>query len=212
MSASPAGPSRTRERLLSRSGYRLVAGVDEVGRGPLAGPVVAAAVILPPQWSVQGVNDSKRLDHRRRRTLSAAIKREALAWAVAAASPQEIDRINIHRASLLAMRRAVNALAPSPDYLLVDGRFVLDMDLPQEAVVGGDGSCTAVAAASILAKVERDAVMQAMHWIWPQYNFASNKGYGTEEHRRALVECGPCPLHRRSYAPVAQRQLGLGLG
>ena len=132
--------------------------------------------------------------------------------AVAAASPQEIDRINIHRASLLAMRRAVNALAPSPDFLLVDGRFVLELDLPQEAVVGGDGSCTVVAAASILAKVERDALMQAMHWIWPQYNFASNKGYATADHRRALKECGPCPLHRRSYAPVAQRQLDLGLG
>ncbi|MCB2190855.1 MAG: ribonuclease HII [Deltaproteobacteria bacterium] len=212
MSASPAGPSRARERSLARSGYRLVAGVDEVGRGPLAGPVVAAAVILPPRWSVRGVNDSKRLDHQRRRALSTAIKREALAWAVAGVTPQEIDRINIHRASLLAMRRAVNALAPSPDYLLVDGRFVLELELPQEAVVGGDGSCTAVAAASILAKVERDALMRAMHWIWPRYNFASNKGYGTAEHRQALAECGPCPLHRRSYAPVAQRQLDLGFG
>ncbi|BEQ14336.1 ribonuclease HII [Desulfoferula mesophila] len=212
MSASPAGPSRARERQLSRSGYSLVAGVDEVGRGPLAGPVVAAAVILPPRWSVQGVNDSKRLDHQRRRTLAQAIKQEAVAWAVAGVAPQEIDRINIHQASLLAMRRAVDALAPSPDYLLVDGRFVLDMDLPQEAVVGGDASCTAVAAASILAKEERDALMRAMHQIWPQYNFAANKGYGTAEHRRALTECGPCPLHRRSYAPVAQLQLDLGLG
>ncbi|MBU1274342.1 MAG: ribonuclease HII [Proteobacteria bacterium] len=212
MSASPAGPSRARERYLTRSGFRMVAGVDEVGRGPLAGPVVAAAVILPPRWDVQGVNDSKRLDHNRRRTLAAAIKQKAVTWAVGSASPQEIDRINIHRASLLAMRRAVNALAPSPDFLLVDGRFVLELDLPQEAVVGGDASCTAVAAASILAKVERDAVMQAMHLIWPQYKFAANKGYGTADHRQALIDHGPCPLHRRSYAPVAQRQLDLGLG
>lgn len=212
MSASPAGPSRSRERFLSRSGFHMVAGVDEVGRGPLAGPVVAAAVILPPRWSVKGVDDSKRLNPRRRRSLAAVIKQEAVAWAVGNASPQEIDRINIHRASLLAMRRAVNALAPSPDFLLVDGRFVLEMDLPQEAVVGGDASCTAVAAASIVAKVERDAVMQAMHRIWPQYNFAANKGYGTAEHRQALIDHGPCTLHRRSYAPVAQRQLDLGLG
>jgi len=211
MSAAPTGPSLARERSLARAGRRLVAGVDEVGRGPLAGPVVAAAVILPDPWPVSGVNDSKKLDPARRRVLAAAIKKTAVAWAMGSASPEEIDRINIHRASLLAMRRAVDALAPSPDYLLVDGRFVLESGPPQEAVVGGDASCLSVAAASILAKVERDAMMQAMHWIWPEYNFAANKGYGTAEHKRALSRLGPCPLHRRSYAPVAQRCLELGL-
>jgi ribonuclease HII len=211
MSAAPTGPSLARERSLVRSGYRLVAGVDEVGRGPLAGPVVAAAAVLPDPWPVSGVNDSKKLDPARRRVLAAAIKKAAVAWAVGSATPEEIDRINIHRASLLAMRRAVDALAPSPDYLLVDGRFVLELGLPQEAVVGGDASCLSVAAASILAKVERDAMMVAMHLLWPEYNFAANKGYGTAEHKRALRELGPCPLHRRSYAPVAQRYLDLGL-
>jgi len=211
MPAASHGPSLARERSLMRSGHRLVAGVDEVGRGPLAGPVVAAAVVLPDPWPVKGVNDSKKLDPARRRVLAAAVKQRAVAWTVASATPAEIDRLNIHRASLLAMRRAVNALAPSPDYLLVDGRFVLELSLPQEAVVGGDASCLSVAAASILAKEARDAVMRAMHWIWPQYNFAANKGYATAEHREAVRVHGPCPLHRRSYAPVAQRFLDLGL-
>ena len=211
MPAAPAGPNLARERSLARSGHRLVAGVDEVGRGPLAGPVVAAAVILPDPWPVAGVNDSKKLDPAKRRVLAAAIKRKAVAWAVAGVTPQEIDRINIHRASLLAMRRAVDALAPSPDYLLVDGRFVLQGGPPQEAVVHGDAKCLSISAASILAKVERDALMQAWHWIWPQYNFAAHKGYPTKEHQEALRVHGPCPLHRRSYAPVAQRCLDLGL-
>ena len=210
MAAASDGPSLARERSLAGAGYHLVAGVDEVGRGCLAGPVVAAAVVLPDPWPVAGVNDSKKLDPARRRVLAAAIKKEAAAWAVASATPGEIDRINIHRASLLAMRRAVNALAPSPEYLLVDGRFVLELGLPQEAVVGGDAKCLSVAAASILAKVERDALMQAMHWIWPHYNFAGNKGYGTKDHQAALRAHGPCPVHRRSYAPVAQRCLDLG--
>ncbi|MCB2225955.1 MAG: ribonuclease HII [Desulfarculaceae bacterium] len=210
MSAAPAGPSLVRERSLARSGHRLVAGTDEVGRGCLAGPVVAAAVVLTDPWPVRGVNDSKKLDPAKRRVLAAAIKQKAVAWAVAGATPAEIDRLNIHRASLLAMRRAVNALAPSPDYLLVDGRFVLELSLPQEAVVGGDAKCLSISAASILAKVERDALMQAWHWIWPQYGFAGNKGYPTKDHQQALRDHGPCPLHRRSYAPVAQRCLELG--
>ena len=210
MSAAPSGPSLARERSLARSGYRLVAGVDEVGRGCLAGPVVAAAAVLPDPWPVPGVNDSKKLDPAKRRVLATAIKQKAAAWAVAGATPAEIDRLNIHRASLLAMRRAVNALAPSPDYLLVDGRFVLELELPQEAVVGGDAKCLSISAASILAKVERDALMRAWHWMWPQYNFAGNKGYPTRDHQEALRVHGPCPLHRRSYAPVAQRCLELG--
>ncbi|MFH1033888.1 MAG: ribonuclease HII [Pseudomonadota bacterium] len=190
-------------------GYALVAGVDEVGRGPLAGPVVAGAVILPAGWDDPGVDDSKRLTAARRERLSEVVKATALAWSLGLVEPAEIDRLNIHQASLLAMTRAVAALARRPDYLLVDGRFTLALDMAQRAVVGGDGAIASVAAASILAKVHRDGLMQGWHQRWPAYNFAANKGYGTAEHCQALKEHGPCPLHRRSFAPVAQLELGL---
>jgi ribonuclease HII len=194
---------------LRAQGYALVAGVDEVGRGPLAGPVVAAAVILPAGWEDPGVDDSKRLTAVVRQRLAARIQATALAWGLGLVPPQEIDRVNIHQASLLAMGRAVLALARRPDYLLVDGRFCLAMDIAQRAVVGGDGAIASVAAASILAKVHRDGLMQAWHQEWPAYNFAANKGYGTAEHCQALRAHGPCPIHRRSFAPVAQLELGL---
>jgi ribonuclease HII len=194
---------------LRAQGYALVAGVDEVGRGPLAGPVVAAAVILPMGWDDPGVDDSKRLTAVVRQRLAAQIQVTALAWGLGLVPPQEIDRINIHQASLLAMGRAVLALARRPDFLLVDGRFVLAMDISQRAVVGGDGAIASVAAASILAKVHRDGLMRAWHQEWPAYNFAANKGYGTAEHCQALRAHGPCPIHRRSFAPVAQLELGL---
>ncbi len=205
-----AGPTFDKEAGLYRRGSRLVAGVDEAGRGPLAGPVMAAAVILPREWDSTGVNDSKRLTAGRREELAQHIKSRAVAWALGRAEPPEIDRLNIHRASLLAMRRAVQGLTPPPDYLLVDGRFCLEMDTSQEAVVKGDATCLSVAAASILAKVERDAIMLALHHDYPAYNFAANKGYPTAEHRHALQRLGPCPAHRRSYGPVAQRVLELG--
>jgi len=199
------------EDQLRAEGYALVAGVDEVGRGPLAGPVVAAAVILPAAWDDPGVDDSKRLSAAMRQRLAPHIKATALAWSLGLVEPREIDRLNIHQSSLLAMRRAVEALGRRPDFLLVDGRFVLEMDLAQRAVVGGDASCPSVAAASILAKVHRDGLMDRWHQQWPAYNFAANKGYPTAEHRTALREHGPCPIHRKSFAPVAQLELELGL-
>ncbi|MFZ5585739.1 MAG: ribonuclease HII [Thermodesulfobacteriota bacterium] len=188
-------------------GFARPAGVDEVGRGPLAGPVVAAAVILPADWADPGVADSKALSEARRRELAPLICAGSLAWALGWAEAAEVDGLNIHHASLVAMRRAVMALAPAPDCLLVDGRFCLPMALPQQAVVKGDARCRSVAAASILAKVHRDSLMDHLHRRWPVYNFAANKGYATAEHRRALADHGPCPEHRKSFGSVAQ--LGL---
>lgn len=204
------GPAGQWEARLWRQGYNLVAGADEAGRGPLAGPVVAAAVILPPDWDDPGVDDSKRLSAARREELAVAITAGVAQWAVAQAEPDEIDRLNIHHASLLAMSRAVRQLTPAPDFLLVDGRFITPLDLPQRAVVGGDAACRCIAAASILAKVRRDALMAQMHERWPQYNFASNKGYPTREHKLALERHGPCPIHRRSFGTVAQMSMVWG--
>jgi ribonuclease HII len=167
-------------------------------------------VILPEPWPHPGIDDSKRLGPARREELARLVAEEALAWGVGLVEAEEVDRLNIHRASLTAMRRAVEALGVRPDHLLIDGRFTLEMDLPQRAVVGGDALCLAVAAASILAKVHRDGIMRAWHRHWPQYNFAANKGYGTAEHRQALTSHGPCPIHRRSYLPVAQAVLEFG--
>lgn len=206
------GVSAALERELQEQGFALVAGVDEAGRGPLAGPVVAAAVILPADWPHDGIDDSKRLSALQRERMARLLAEEALAWAVGLAEAEEVDRLNIHQASLTAMRRAVEALGTRPDHLLIDGRFTLALEIPQRAVVGGDAACLAVAAASILAKVHRDGIMRAWHRRWPQYNFASNKGYGTAEHRQALTRHGPCPLHRRSYLPVAQAVLEFGHG
>ncbi len=200
------------EERLRADGFWRVAGVDEAGRGPLAGPVVAAAVILPFGWQDPGVDDSKRLSAKRREELSAVLRGGDVVYSIAMAQPEEIDRINIHHASLLAMRRAVEQLSSSPDFLLIDGRFTIDFDLPQKAVVGGDAACRCIAAASILAKVERDNLMMRMHQQWPQYNFASNKGYPTAEHKQALEKHGPCPIHRRSYGTVAQMGLAWGEG
>ncbi len=198
------------ENELWEQGHQLVAGVDEVGRGPLAGPVVAAAVVLASDWQDPGVADSKKLSPAKRLELDGAIRATARAWALGLCEPEEIDRINIHQASLLAMRRAVEGLGLKPHFLLVDGRFTVDLDLPQQAVVGGDASLRSVAAASIVAKVWRDQAMERWHESYPAYNFASNKGYATAEHRRALIQFGPCPIHRRSYRPVAQRALDFG--
>jgi len=182
--------------------------VDEAGRGPLAGPVAAAAVILPPGWQDPGVADSKLLPPKRREELNALIQASAADWAIGFCSVEEVDRFNIHRASLLAMRRAVLGLRGAPDFILVDGGFTIEMDIPQKAVVKGDARCRCVAAASILAKVWRDAVMLDLHQKYPAYNFAGNKGYATAEHKKALVSHGPCPAHRLTYTPVAQMSLG----
>ncbi len=179
-----------------------VAGVDEAGRGPLAGPVVAAAVILDPDVSIAGLADSKILSERKREQLAAQIQKHALAWAVAHVEHEEIDRVNILQASLLAMQRAVEALRPAPGRVLVDGRQLPALSLPMQAIVKGDATVAAISAASILAKVSRDRWMQALDAEYPGYGFAQHKGYPTRQHLRALEKLGVCAVHRRSYAPV----------
>ncbi len=185
----------------------LVCGVDEAGRGPLAGPVVAAAVILDPQQPIAGLNDSKKLSAKRREALAMEIRERALAWAVAEASVDEIDRINILQASFLAMRRAVEGLRLRPEKALIDGNRCPALDCPAEAIVGGDGKVASIAAASILAKTVRDAGMLELHADFPVYGFDRHMGYPTAFHLQALREHGPSPVHRRSYAPVAQLTL-----
>lgn len=180
----------------------LVAGVDEAGRGPLAGDVIAGAVILDPARPVAGLRDSKKLSHARRAQLAAAVREAALAWAIGRASVAEIDRLNILQASLLAMHRAVQALATAPQFVLVDGNRCPPWQLPSLAVVGGDDLVAAISAASVLAKVERDAEMVALDVRYPGYGFAAHKGYPTAEHLAALRRLGASPVHRRSFAPV----------
>lgn len=184
------------------TGAALIAGVDEVGRGPLAGPVLAAAVILPAGRVPTGVADSKTLSARRRVELAARIADEALAWALGRAEVAEIDRLNILQASLLAMRRAVEALAITPVEVLVDGRHCPPLACPVRAVVRGDATVAAIGAASILAKVARDREMQVLDEAYPGYGFAAHKGYPTAAHLAALARLGPSPVHRLSFAPV----------
>lgn len=185
-----------------------LAGVDEVGRGPLVGSVVAAAVILDPKAPIDGLTDSKKLTARKREALDVQIREHALAFAVAEASAEEVDSLNIYHATHLAMRRAVDALAPQAEYLLVDGNRLPGHALPGQAVVKGDARHPAIAAASILAKVVRDAQMVALDLRYPEYGFARHKGYPTKEHLAALQAHGPLAEHRKSFAPV-QRQLAL---
>ncbi|MGE6606043.1 ribonuclease HII [Halomonas sp. NPDC076908] len=189
-------------------GGELLAGVDEVGRGPLIGSVVAAAVILDPTKPIDGLTDSKKLTAGKREALDLQIRERALAFAVAEASAAEVDALNIYHATHLAMRRAIDTLAPAAEYLLVDGNKLPGHLLPGQAVVKGDARHCAIAAASILAKVARDAQMVALDMRYPEYGFARHKGYPTKEHLAALAAHGPLPDHRRSFAPV-QRQLAL---
>lgn len=186
----------------NHAGTEGVAGVDEAGRGPLAGPVVAAAVLLDAARPIAGLDDSKRLSARRREVLASEIQCRARAVSVAAVEPAEIDRINILQASLLAMQRAVAALDPAPVEVLVDGNRCPEFGIPARAIVGGDGLEPAIAAASIVAKVERDRLMAELDGVHPGYDFASHKGYGTRAHLDALQRLGPCDVHRRSFAPV----------
>ena len=179
-----------------------LAGVDEVGRGPLAGDVVAAAVILDPQRPVDGLRDSKKLTGARRESLARAIRERALAWSIARATVAEIDDINILQASLLAMRRAVESLAPQPEYVLVDGNRLPRWHYASEPVVKGDDRVPAIAAASILAKVQRDAELVELDKRYPGYGFAAHKGYPTRQHLDALAQLGVTPHHRRSFGPV----------
>ncbi len=181
----------------------LIAGIDEAGRGPLAGPVVAAAVILDPLRPIQGLADSKRLSQTKRTRLAVLIKNQALCWAIAEATVAEIDQYNILQATLLAMRRAVAGLPRLPDQLLVDGnQLPADLPCPAEAIVKGDQTVACISAASILAKTHRDDLMRALDRCYPEYGFASHKGYGTRQHQEALAEYGITPIHRRSFAPV----------
>jgi ribonuclease HII len=184
-----------------------VAGLDEVGRGPMFGPVVAAAVILAPKCRIEGLTDSKKLTEKRRNELDAEIRLNAVAWAIAAVDAATIDQINILKASLLAMRRAVEQLGFTPDFLLIDGRNTINWPCPQQAVIGGDALSLSIAAASVLAKVYRDRMLVELDLEFPGYGLARHKGYCCPEHFEALARLGPTPLHRRSFSPVAQTAL-----
>lgn len=187
------------ERNAYQSGYRLIAGVDEAGRGPLAGPVVAAAVILPLDYVHTEINDSKRLSPAKRERLYDVIWADALAVGLGVIEAAVIDEINILQATLMAMKEACAELNPAPDFLLIDGINSLSLPLPQQALIKGDSRSISVAAASIIAKVSRDRIMEMYHRQFSQYNFIKNKGYGTEEHRAAIRDFGLCKLHRRSF-------------
>ena len=181
---------------------RIPAGVDEAGRGPLAGPVVAAAAVLPDDCKIDGLDDSKKLSHSKREKILEEIKSIAISYAVGIVEPDEIDRINILRAALLAMEISVKQLTTKPDYLLIDGNQKTSLLLMQETIVKGDSKSCSIAAASILAKVTRDTIMEEYHTTYPQYNFKSHKGYPTKEHYQALREYGPCPIHRKTFRGV----------
>lgn len=196
------------ENDLWAGGVRLVAGVDEAGMSPLAGPVVAAAVILPVGYRLARVDDSKRLDAATREALAVELERAVVAWSVGLVSPEEIDRINIYRAGLLAMRRAVEGLSPAAESLLIDARRLPELPQPQRAIVKGDTLSLSIAAASIIAKTTRDRIMREMDARYPGYGFARHKGYPVREHYDALDRIGCCPIHRRSFAPV-RKALGL---
>lgn len=190
------------------SGVFPVAGIDEAGRGPLAGPVVCAAAILPLEVKPIGIDDSKKLTPRRRESLYLEITQNpAIRWAVVHISSEEIDRLNILRATHAGMRRAWEKLDPRPPHVLIDGLPVPDFPCPQTALVGGDGISLSIAAASVIAKVERDRAMMEYDRLYPEYDFAKHKGYPTAAHFAKLREHGPCPIHRRSFAPVAQAEL-----
>jgi len=183
---------------------QLVCGVDEAGRGPLAGPVYAAAVILDPKRSIRGLADSKVLSEKKRTELAVKIKQRALAWSIASSSVEEIDQINILQASLLAMKRAIETLHLLPHQVLVDGLHCPRIAIPTEAIVDGDSKVASISAASILAKTARDEEMCRLHALYPEYDFAKHKGYSTRDHLLRLQTHGVCPIHRRSYAPVRE--------
>lgn len=191
-----------REKDLYASGYQYVAGVDEVGRGPLAGPVVAAAVILPPNYWVQGLNDSKKMSEKKRDEVFDCLKQDALAYGFGIVSETMIDEMNIRQATLLAMKMALEQLQISPDYVLVDGNMLPDVSFKQEAMVKGDSRSVAIAAASVLAKVTRDRMMKSYAELYPEYGFEQHKGYGTPFHLHALSEHGFTSIHRKSFEPV----------
>lgn len=198
-------PSFTHEQTFWQQGIQTIAGIDEVGMGALAGPVVAAAVIVPQHTSLDGVRDSKTLTPKRREQLAGIIKESATAWAIGEASVEEISRLNIRAASHLAMARAVAQLLPVPQLLLIDGTPAqIHPTIPAVNIIDGDALSYSIAAASIIAKVYRDDRMAQLHTVFPQYGFASHKGYGSASHKEALAQYGPCPHHRPTYTPIAQ--------
>lgn len=191
------------ERDSKNKGYHRPAGVDEAGRGPLAGPVVAAACIIPEGVWLPGVDDSKKLTPAARRKLyNAIISDTRILYGLAFVSPLEIDQLNIYQATIQAMYRAIDKLSIQPDVLLVDGMNLNHAHIPCIKIVGGDGKSQSIAAASIIAKVSRDMKMEEYHEQWPEYGFLSHKGYGTEEHRKAILDHGPCPIHRLTFEPL----------
>ena len=187
------------ERDARRRGFTVIAGIDEAGRGPLAGPVVAAAVILPPDYKNGDIRDSKALSPSKRDALFDVIHKEAVAVGIGAANHEIIDRINILQATIMAMESAVSSLTAPPDFLLIDGTHGIHLPIPQKTIIGGDGRSISVAAASIVAKVTRDRIMQDYHVMFPVYNFRKNKGYGTKEHRLAIMQHGTCSIHRKTF-------------
>lgn len=193
------------EEQFRSEGYTLICGTDEAGRGPLAGPVVAGACILPVGLIIDGLDDSKKLTEKKRERLFDEICEKALCWSVALSTPEEIDEINILNASLQAMRRAVDGLSMRPDFVLVDGNVDRDFQIPAKAVVGGDGIVQSIAAASVLAKVTRDRMCAELDKEYPMYGFAKHKGYPTPAHKLAVYEYGPCPEHRRSFLSFLTR-------
>lgn len=197
------GPTNEFELEARRCGYRRIAGLDEAGRGPLAGPVVASAVVLPSRCRLIGCDDSKLLSESEREQLYVVIRKRAVSIGIGSATEQEIDRLNILEATRLAMHRALAGLMPKPDCLLIDAISLPACAIPVRSIIKGDALCMSVAAASIVAKVTRDRLMAEYHRVYPHYNFLSHKGYGTEEHLQQLATHGPCQIHRRTYAPVA---------
>ncbi len=192
------------EEMARRRGYRAVAGIDEAGRGPLAGPVVAAAVILPEKFDLPGLNDSKQISEKKRNHLYPLINEQALAIGIGVSRACEIDEINILQATLMGMSRAVSRLAVQPDFLLVDGITPVPLDIEQKTIKQGDSRSLSIAAASVVAKVVRDRIMVAYDRLFPEYGFAGHKGYGSQKHRDAVAEHGPCVCHRRSFAGVRE--------
>jgi ribonuclease HII len=195
------------EEKARRQGFQVIAGMDEAGRGPLAGPVVAAAVVLPRIRTLKGIADSKTLKAGQREKALSLIRKKALGIGIGIVEAEEIDRLNILQASLKAMELALQALSLSPDCVLIDGLHTLRLPLNQQAIPKGDGRCLSIAAASIVAKVTRDRLMVAYHEKYPEYNFARHKGYGTREHLQAIRDHGCCPLHRQSFRPLYQLSL-----
>ncbi|MCX5749575.1 MAG: ribonuclease HII [Candidatus Saganbacteria bacterium] len=192
------------EKALHKKGFSLIAGVDEAGRGPLAGPVVSAAVILPKNFGIIGLDNSKKLSPKRRQELYGIILKKAVDIGIGIAGEAVVDKINILNATLLSMKRAVLNTGNPPDFILVDGnKSIPGINTPQKTIIGGDGICASIAAASIIAKVTRDKLMMKISKKYPQYSFNEHKGYGTKKHFEALAKYGPCPVHRRSFAPVS---------